>query len=956
MAGEGISDTDKVRKDKPKIFISYSHDSEEHKERVLSLSDELSHDGIDCKLDQHETSPPEGWPRWCARQFEDSKFVLVVCTESYLERFNNVAPFGTGKGVKFEGYIITQELYDNDSLNTKFIPVIFSPEDAAFIPKPLKGSTVYTLENEDDYDSLYRHITGQHAVPKPLIGDIRTLPVKERKKLFDRKISESSTVTPRVFVSKLPQTGPDLFGRERELALLDKAWDDPHQNIVCFSAMGGAGKTSLVKKWLNLLSLDNYRKAEEIYAWSFYSQGAEEGKQASADEFISHALGWFGYNGPMDKSGWEKGEKLAELIRQKRTLFILDGVEPLQYPPGEMQGRLKDQGLQSLLRELAAQNNGLCIITTRLSIADIEDARETVQDIPLEHLSEEAGTQLLRSMGVSGSDAELKQASAEFKGHALALTLLGSYLSAVHDGEIRKRDLIPKLTDDERKGGHVRRVMKSYIKWLAGKPELNILFLMGLFDRPATGGAIAALRAKPVINNLTNEICKLSEDQWQFAVQHLRELRLIDKKNDKAPDTLDCHPLIREYFGERLKLKHQIAWKKAHSRLYDFFKAQAPEFPNTIEEMAPLYSAVAHCCAAGRHQEAMEGVFWKRICKEREFFSTKKLGAFGAELNCLSHFFENLWHIPAEGLILDFKAFVLSHAGFTLRALGRLTEAAEPMQAGMEMRITQKNWENAAINAGNLSELFLIIGVVGEAVDYAEKGVGYADKCENSFMKMYSRTTHADALHQAGCIDEAERLFIEAEEMQKKRQPEYPCLYSLGGFRYCDLLLGKGDYQEVLERAGRAMESAIEENQLLSIALDNLSLGRGHMLQGLSDSSRDYSVAERHLNKAVEGLIKAGTQHYQPLGLIARAELYHIKKDFKKTKHDLDEAMTICTRGEMRLYEADCHLGYARLYLAMDEKAKAWEHHSIAKEVIEEMGYHRRGKEIQDLEEKLQEN
>ncbi len=104
----------------------------------------------------------------------------------------------------------------------------------------------------------------------------------------------------------------------------------------------------------------------------------------------------------------------------------------------------------------------------------------------------------------------------------------------------------------------------------------------------------------------------------------------------------------------------------------------------------------------------------------------------------------------------------------------------------------------------------------------------------------------------------------------------------------------------------------------------------------------------------MDGFRKASTQEFIARGLLARAELYCIKKDFPKSKHDLDEAMTIATRSEMKLYEADCHLGYARLYLAMDEKAKAREHHAIAKEMINAMGYHRRDKDVKDIEELLE--
>jgi hypothetical protein len=68
------------------VFISYSWDNEEHIKAVLSLSDRLRSDGIDCVLDQYEVSPAEGWPRWMDRKIANASLVLVVCTETYLNR------------------------------------------------------------------------------------------------------------------------------------------------------------------------------------------------------------------------------------------------------------------------------------------------------------------------------------------------------------------------------------------------------------------------------------------------------------------------------------------------------------------------------------------------------------------------------------------------------------------------------------------------------------------------------------------------------------------------------------------------------------------------------------------------------------------------------------------------------------------------------------------------------
>lgn len=65
--------------------------------------------------------------------------------------------------------------------------------------------------------------------------------------------------------------------------------------------------------------------------------------------------------------------------------------------------------------------------------------------------------------------------------------------------------------------------------------------------------------------------------------------------------------------------------------------------------------------------------------------------------------------------------------------------------------------------------------------------------------------------------------------------------------------------------------------------------------------------------------------------------------------------MAIAMRGKMELYEADCHLGYARLFIAQGEKERARESWSKAKEMIERVGYHRRDKDVVEIERQLEE-
>ena len=111
-----------------------------------------------------------------------------------------------------------------------------------------------------------------------------------------------------------------------------------------------------------------WRGAEAVFVWSFYSQGTDDKRQASADDFFKTALAWFGHTGDAQLSPHDKGVRLAELIAAKRALVILDGLEPLQYGPSRrsggsgdagLTGGLKDHGLRALLRQLAAANPGL---------------------------------------------------------------------------------------------------------------------------------------------------------------------------------------------------------------------------------------------------------------------------------------------------------------------------------------------------------------------------------------------------------------------------------------------------------------------------------------------------------------------------------------------------------------------------------------------------------------------
>jgi hypothetical protein len=159
----------------PKVFISYSHDSTEHTETVLSLAQRLRQDGIDAWIDQYENgTPEEGWPRWMLNRLDWAETVLLVCTETYYRRFRGYDDPDKGKGADWEGQLITLDLYDAKSRKVNFVPILFADRCKEFVPEPLRGVTHYLLDPGDnhsatEYSRLIAFLHGKAGVaPSPL--------------------------------------------------------------------------------------------------------------------------------------------------------------------------------------------------------------------------------------------------------------------------------------------------------------------------------------------------------------------------------------------------------------------------------------------------------------------------------------------------------------------------------------------------------------------------------------------------------------------------------------------------------------------------------------------------------------------------------------------------------------------------------------------------------------------
>lgn len=173
------------------VFVSYSHDSDEHKAWVRELATRLRGAGIDATLDQWDLHPGDDIPTFVERGLTRANRVVMICTERYVIRANA----GDG-GVGYEKMIVTASLLKKIDSNA-VIPIIRQPIKPPNLPTFLSAKLYLDFSNDSDFepvfDSLTRTILGVPLYKKPPLGK-RHAPKRQGARL-PRRDGASATNT-----------------------------------------------------------------------------------------------------------------------------------------------------------------------------------------------------------------------------------------------------------------------------------------------------------------------------------------------------------------------------------------------------------------------------------------------------------------------------------------------------------------------------------------------------------------------------------------------------------------------------------------------------------------------------------------------------------------------------------------------------------------------------------------
>lgn len=745
-------------------------------------------------------------------------------------------------------------------------------------------------------------------------------------------------------INNFPASNDDFFGREKYFDVLDKAWDDEQVNILSFIAFGGIGKTSLIDNWLKRMKKNHYRGAKNIFMWSFYSQGSGEDRQISAIEFLNEACKFFRVKNFLKKDSYAQGRELADIISNQRTLLILDGLEPLQSSLENI-GEVKDNGLQVLLKRLSRQNKGLVIITSRIKLAFIDNQYEE-----LEKLEDSEGAELLDSFELNGTKKELEQISNNFDGHALALKLLGSYTKVVLDGDINRIDEIESLMNDKSNASkHATKMLNSYKKYLQreGKIELDILKLVGFFDRAISIEVINVLKNKPLIENINDNLIEVSERDWKYALDNLKKLHLISS-NEKI---LDTHPLVREYFSKYIFDEYKDSYIKGHYRLYKYYEElPEKELPDTIEEMEPLFQAIYHGCKALKYDEVHYNIYFKRINRESMIYLVNNLSSNDKVLQVLANFYKIKYSEFHKGLSEKLKIEITAHVAYALHTHGKVSQSLNLFCLDTNSYNLFLPSDSLVRNVTNIIDSYCILCDFSKIDIYYNKYSQYLTQCNDPEMEAIFLASYAYAHFLKGDIENAKEIFIKTENIilknstftknlllsQRKNPIEIEKMivkniYSTMAYMYFELLFYIKDYGEIQKRIRNVLNFSIYANWPLDIGLCYIVLGKLKFL----NNEKEKHILE-NFNKGIMYLRKTKDLYFLCRGLTSRADMYISLGILDKANDDLDEVYDILIRSDLKKNFADWYIVAIKLELNNDiEKANTYflEAKKLSKEI-----------------------
>ena len=708
------------------------------------------------------------------------------------------------------------------------------------------------------------------------------------------------------------QTPPEenFVGRKDMLETITQWYKNPDVRIGALIGWGGVGKSALVRKWYDELGANNIQP-DGIFWWGFY-------RNAHLELFLNALLRYVS-GGQIEpetiKGTWEKTDRIKENIGRGAYLIILDGLEQMQKAEsgGEF-GKMIHRELTELLHYLAdaPKAGGMCLITTRFTLKDLDEwEKRGYENRPLIDLSVPDALSMLKKREVEGSDDDIKEVVERYKGHALSLTLLAGYLKRHHKKDIKQAPQVKFVLSDKKRFKDVDKLLGRYAEKMS-EAERIFLNIFSLFRQDVTERDFAGVFRREIDGTKFNDVLvKMSDLDFTDLIDGLVDWRLVSY--DETKKTYATHPLIKGYFESDFEERNK---KLCHQRIYAYFGENAPEEPETLEEMQPLFEQVYHGCAAGLYDEALDDVYWEKIHRGDEHLIVHKLGAWESNLSLVRTFF------PEDGFsqipLVSKKAaqsFLLNEAGLALLSTGRPKEAQELFLTAIRKDINETGGKYASAGYRNLADLQFRTGELESGIESAKNALEMAKKTKRDDYIWVSKGYIAWIFYIMGKSEDAEKEFRQADELVHKIDGHR--IYGFSANNYTNFLISMKWIDEAFKLTKQNLEICQRNKWTSEVSRCYRCLGAIERIRGKKEK------AEKHLEKALEIACKVGVPELEIDALLESGRLRLDMGRFDDAIRDADNVLEICGRTGFRFYEPGAEIVLAKAYLALKDFEKA---------------------------------
>ena len=458
--------------------------------------------------------------------------------------------------------------------------------------------------------------------------------------------------------------------------------------------------------------------------------------------------------------------------------------------------------------------------------------------------------------------------------------------------------------------------------------ELAFLNIFSLFRGEVTEKEFTGVFQHKVEGTIFNDVLvKMSDLDFKDLVSGLVEWRLISY--DETKKSYTTHPLIKGYFESNFDEKDKTL---CHKRIYQYFGEHAPERPETLEEMQPLFEQVYHGCAARLYNEVYAEIYMEKINRAEQGFITDNLGAWEADLSVIRNFFPkgDFSQLPLVSKKTD-QSWLLNEAGLSLLGSGRPKEAEELLNIAINLYIEENQIAYGSRCYLNLGDLQFGGGEIKKGLESAKKALEMAEKTGSDEHIRNSKAYLAHILHLSGANKEAERCFREADELERKISGRRD--YSITGVFYADFLISINEIDEALEFTRQNLQSCETNNWPADISRCHRCLAAIERIKG------NQKKAEVHLQEALEIARKVGMPELEIEALLEYGRLYLEKGEYKDAINAGNEVLKLCERTGFLLHEPDAEVVLARAYLAQKDFEQAKTFANSAHSKAKKMGY-----------------